>query len=230
LRTGIYYWSMVVPANDSADLLIALRNASWNDSSALQRLLASQLEQSSFEALLAPGRESMGEVTSLYMQTLAENLAGHVQDLLAAGASRIVLLNLPDVSKPPRFNQPELSWIKPYVSRWTQRFNDELQRNFAKDKRVLLVDFYAEFNRQVANPKQYGFSNALVACPAVGEVKTARYDLAVCTDKNLTTHIPQGERGSNWWQRYMFSDDFHPTPYGHQQMADMVLKALKQAG
>jgi len=217
-------------ANDSADLLIAVRNARWGDALMLQHLLESRLDKAKVATWLEQGKAGMEEATSFYMQALAQDFAAHIKVLLNAGAARLVLLNLPDVAKTPRFNGHELNPIKPYVMHWTQRFNDELKRQFADEKRIVLVDFYDEFNRQVANPKEYGFSRVAPACPSSGQPKTVQYDLARCTAQRLSAHIPAGEKGSDWWQRYMFSDDFHPTPYGHQQMADMVLKALKQAG
>ena len=35
--------------------------------------------------------------------------------------------------------------------------------------------------------------------------------------------------GRSWWERFMFADSFHPTPYGHALMADQV-GALHEAG
>jgi phospholipase/lecithinase/hemolysin len=36
--------------------------------------------------------------------------------------------------------------------------------------------------------------------------------------------------GSNWWTSYLFADSFHPTPYGHQLMADLVQDSLQRKG
>ena len=40
---------------------------------------------------------------------------------------------------------------------------------------------------------------------------------------------PGAPSGSGWWQRYLFADGFHPTPYGHQLFADQVLDVLDDA-
>ena len=34
--------------------------------------------------------------------------------------------------------------------------------------------------------------------------------------------------GASWWQRFMFSDGFHPTPYGHQLFAEQVMDVLDE--
>jgi len=218
-------------ANDSADLMLAFRNAKLGDTSTLQRLLESQLDKSKTAEFLKQGRAGWGKAAELYMQMLARDFASHIKThLLAQGAFHIVLLNLPDVSKTPRFNRPELDWIKPFSLRWSERFNDELKRHFTTEQRVLLVDFYGEFNRQTDNPEKYGFSHGEPVCPVLTYTSNnAQYDLAKCTEKYLSANIPQSEENNEWWQRYMFSDDFHPTPYGHQQMANMVLNALKKS-
>ena len=44
-----------------------------------------------------------------------------------------------------------------------------------------------------------------------------------------STPPPGAPSGSGWWQRYLFSDGFHPTPYGHKLFADQVLDVLDDA-
>ncbi len=46
----------------------------------------------------------------------------------------------------------------------------------------------------------------------------------------LSASIPVGETSASWWKSYAFSDSFHPTPYGHQQMGQLASRALARAG
>ena len=40
-------------------------------------------------------------------------------------------------------------------------------------------------------------------------------------------YAPAGAAGgANWWKTWLFSDSFHPTPRGHELMADVVRKLL----
>jgi len=36
--------------------------------------------------------------------------------------------------------------------------------------------------------------------------------------------------GADWWKTYAFSDSFHPTPYGHQLLSQLVARSIAQAG
>ena len=36
--------------------------------------------------------------------------------------------------------------------------------------------------------------------------------------------------GADWWKTYAFSDSFHPTPLGHQLLAQLISRTLAQAG
>ena len=33
--------------------------------------------------------------------------------------------------------------------------------------------------------------------------------------------------GSSWWTKYLYSDSFHPTPYGHELLAEQVRTAVR---
>jgi outer membrane lipase/esterase len=47
---------------------------------------------------------------------------------------------------------------------------------------------------------------------------------------NLTAAPPAGVSGAGWWKSYAFSDGFHPTPYGHQLLAQLISLSLARAG
>ena len=86
-------------------------------------------------------------------------------------------------------------------------------------------------NHQVANPAKYGLSNATgTACPVtgVGSDGLPSYSFSTCTAAALSANPPTGVSGGvNWWKTYLFSDSFHPTPYGHELLADAVTAAVR---
>jgi outer membrane lipase/esterase len=65
----------------------------------------------------------------------------------------------------------------------------------------------------------------------VGSDGLPTYNFATCTDAALSAAPPAGATGgANWWKTWAFSDGFHPTPYGHQLLAQLISRTLAQAG
>ena len=99
---------------------------------------------------------------------------------------------------------------------------------------MVIVDFYTDFQNQLANPAQFGLTNVKTpACPitGVGTDGLPTYNFQTCTAAALSANPPAGVTGgSNWWTNYAFSDSFHPTPYGYQLMSQLVSRSLAQVG
>ena len=55
---------------------------------------------------------------------------------------------------------------------------------------------------------------------------------AKCTAAALSAQTPPAGAtgGADWWKTYAFSDSFHPTPYGHQLVSQLVSRSLARAG
>ena len=87
----------------------------------------------------------------------------------------------------------------------------------------------------MANPAQFGLTNAKnTACPvtSVGGDGLPAYTFPTCTVTALSAQTPPAGAtgGADWWKTYAFSDSFHPTPYGHQLVSQLVSRALARAG
>lgn len=174
---------------------------------------------------------------AVYMQRLAdklyfENIKALVLDM---GAKKVAVLNIPDISITPLF-QAQLAAIPPenaaalqqIIRGWISEFNNKLKANIGNDSRIALVDFYSDFQDEVANPGAYGLSN--VANPVCTYDFGAPFNYFPCTSTGLdTTFLPAG-KSAGWWKTYAFADGFHPTPYGHQLLAASVSRALARAG
>jgi phospholipase/lecithinase/hemolysin len=75
----------------------------------------------------------------------------------------------------------------------------------------------------VANPGVYALSNVKdPSCPVtgVGSDGLPVYDFPSCT----------AAAAKSGWQSYLFSDGFHPTPYGHQLASQLISRTLAQKG
>jgi len=229
--------------NDAADLAGAYLGATTEAGVATYRaLLLSLLPATTVDALFGQvnGPALAG---GAYMQALADKFHDAIKaSALDKGASKLVLLNMPDITLTPRFQAvlgaitqqagaAQAQQAQGLIRQWVGAFNAQLASRFAGNTKVAIVDFYATLSDQVANPAKYGLSNAVdTACPAVGVGSDGlpTYNFLTCTGTALSANPPFGLiSGPNWWKTYLFSDSFHPTPYGHELLADAVSAAVR---
>jgi outer membrane lipase/esterase len=237
--------------NDAAALVGAYLLAPTDGGAAYLAALGTLLTPAQVQAAAAGGQAGLANAGNTYMGALADSFYNIINtQALQRGAQRIVLLNMPGITNTPRF-QLVLDGIaaasgggtagttaraqsEALFKGWVVAFNTQLAARFAGNDKVAIVDFYTAFNEQVSMPSQYGLTNARnTACPAtgVGSDGLPTYNFATCTDAALSAAPPAGATGgANWWKTWAFSDGFHPTPYGHQLLAQLISRTLAQAG
>jgi phospholipase/lecithinase/hemolysin len=108
------------------------------------------------------------------------------------------------------------------VTGWIQAYNTELAAQFSGNNKVVIVDFYTGFEQQFETPAQFGLTN--VTTPACGSTV-----ITSCSGAVLSASPPAGAT-ADWWKHYGFADNFHPTPYGHQLIYQLISRSLAQAG
>ena len=229
--------------NDAADLAGAYLGATTEAGVATYRaLLLSLLPATTVDALFGQvnGPALAG---GAYMQALADKFHDAIKaSALDKGASKVVVLNMPDITLTPRFQAvlgaitqqagaAQAQQAQALIRQWIGAFNAQLASRVSGNTKVALVDFYATLGDQVANPAKYGLSNAVdTACPVVGVGGDGlpTYNFPTCTATALSANPPTGvSGGANWWKTYLYSDSFHPTPYGHELLADAVTAAVR---
>lgn len=233
-------------ANDMATVLTSLSTPAT-----FQGIMLTLLSGSAFTTAMTqdPSGAAAGV---LYFQALADKLVNSVvTNALDKGAQRVAILNILDVTRTPRFqavlaglDTASATGLKTIATAWIQAFNARLAANVASyASKVVVVDFYTNFNSEMDSPSQYGLSNvSQTVCdqivnhggtlaPGVTGLDTPSTVVA-CTDTNASAITPTaGADGTTtWWQKYLYADSFHPTPYGHQLLAQMVAKRLTEAG
>lgn len=230
--------------NDAADLVGAYLAASSGAAgvAAYQAFLLQQLDPTTVGTLLSLPNTGPAQAAGAYMQKLADTFYGQIKvQVLDKGATRVAVLNMPDITLTPRFRMvlagvtqqagaATAQALQGAIQQWIGAFNAKLQANIAKDPRIALVDFYSDFADQVKNPASYALSNATDAsCPVtgVGSDGLPSYTFPTCTTAALDA-LPGKSAG--WWKSYAFSDGFHPTPIGHSLLAASVSRALARAG
>ncbi len=233
--------------NDAADLLGAYLSASRDGGATYKAFLTTLLPAAMVDSAFAGGAAGLAQVGGAYMVALADTFTASIaNNVVGKGAQRVAVLNVPGIDKTPRLQQllggiaasagPAASaQVGGLVKVWVEAFNNKLAANFAGNEKVVVVDFYTSLNDQVAHPEQFGLTNAKgAACPitGVGADGLPTYTFATCTAAALSaTPPPAGATGgADWWKTYAFSDSFHPTPYGHQLLSQLVSRAIAQAG
>ena len=144
-------------------------------------------------------------------------------EVLAKGAKRVLVLNIPDMAATPFVRSFPANNIG-LADAMVRAFNTQLATALKDVPGVRLGDTYSFSKDQAANPGAYGLTNVTgVACGpnALSSPPTANGSALVCNGTNLVA----GDTS-----RYQFADDVHPTAYGHQLLAQFAIKELAQAG
>ncbi len=233
-------------SNDAADLIGAYLRAGTDGGASYKALLGTVLDAATVNAALAGGSAGLAQAGGAYMKALAAQFAATLKaNALDKGATRIAVLNVPDILKTPRFKLVVASiaaaqgtaasvQATAVFDAWIQAFNTQLSASFAGDSRVAVVNFNESSKDQADHPAQYQLSNTTTpVCPATGRGSDGlpTYSFPTCTAAALSAAPPVGVTGgADWWKFYGFSDSFHPSPYVHQLMGQLVSRSLSQAG
>lgn len=237
-------------ANDAATLISAYLATALSSTADFSTLVLTLVPPATVQA----NASSPPTLGVLYMQALADKLVAAVKaNALDKGATRIAILNTLDVTKTPRFqaalaqitaatNAATAAAIQQMAQTWITAFNARLAAGVQPyASNIIVVDFYTNFNNEMADPTQYGLSTVTATVcdqivtggtsPGATTFSTAS-TIAACTDSAASAITPTvaADGTSTWWKKYLFADNFHPTPYGHQLIAQMVSKRLTEAG
>jgi len=154
------------------------------------------------------------------MSTAGKELADAVKSMLANGAKKIVVLNIPDASQTP-YGVSAGPQQQPLILAMTQSFNARLKTELAGVSGVLFIDAFAENQKHFANPAQFGLTNVTDKVCKVDSATNSSGSALFCN----TTNVISGDTS-----RYLFADGVHPTPYGHSLFAQFVKKELVSSG
>lgn len=140
--------------------------------------------------------------------------------ILAKGAKRVTVINVPDMTKTP-FAQSQSAATQGLISQMVTTFNTQLKANLATGTAVLHVDAYAVSQDQFAKPAYYGLTSVTLPACDLTPQKNALGSSLVCNKRNLIPGVVT---------YYQFADSVHPTPYGHGLLAYAVAKAMHTKG
>lgn len=167
------------------------------------------------------------------MQAAGTQLATLIKDqVLARGATRVAVLNLPDYALFPGFLAAPAP-TKALLTQLGAEFNTTLTAGLA-GANVVMVDTRALIAAIAARPSDYGFVNVTTAAcdPARIQLVTAG---RVTDGSSLFCNAAPGQpfntlRTGASTTTWAFADGAHPTPGGHKAVSDFVITRMKDVG
>jgi outer membrane lipase/esterase len=156
-----------------------------------------------------------------FMATAGTELANLVKNqMVAKGASHVVVVTLPDVSLTPSFLGTAGQGLALALS---ESFNGALTAGLADaGSAVLVVDAFTQSQEQAADPAQFDLSNVTTpACDLSDEGPILFATSLVCNANTLIA----GDTS-----KFLYADGVHPTPYGYKLLAQFVADRLVKAG
>ena len=137
------------------------------------------------------------------------NLSTAITSLATAGAKNIMVVNLANLGTLPATRGD--SQISSGLSTLTSAHNsglaatlDGLSQKLSPDTKIIPLDVNSLFDRAIANPGEFGFTNVTDSCLV---------NNAVCDNPN----------------NFLFWDGYHPTTAGHELVADLAFSTLEPA-
>ncbi len=227
--------------NDAADLIGAYLQYLQGEPQAYVALTSAIMGSEAVQAALAApdGHMVLG---GLYMRALAEHLLQGLRTHVdARGAGTVVLGNMPAVTDTPRFQAvlaqladaqgaEAAAQLRRLFDAWVDAYNDTLDEAGLPEATLIVVDMAQWLRDAVAEPAREGFSNVtLPACGMPGLDEPVLRPLEEgCTAGALSAAPPPpgAPADPDWWRHFLFADGFHPTPYAHAQLAELVLELL----
>ena len=155
------------------------------------------------------------------MGTAGTELVALVKDqIIAKGATHVVVNNLPDVANTPSGLSKDAS-TKALINAMVSAFNTQIKNGLSANDKVLLVDVFAVSNDQATNPGPYGLTNVKEPACDLTAAKNPLGSSLVCNGSNLIA----GDVS-----HYSYADDVHPSPFNNLLLAGYVAKDMVTRG
>lgn len=240
-------------SNDLFDILSAYLNAGTPAGlAAYQAMLGTLLPVATVTATIGSASPaSLAAVGTVYAQALAQALVASINtSVLSKGVQKVVVMNSSDFTKTPRFQAlltrvaakcgtAQRDIVLAAAMAWIQGYNATLAQRLSGTG-VMLFDFFTEANRIYFDPARFVITNVTTpACPVVSggiDPMSGQASLfyaptvAACNSASMSSHIPVGMVSADWWTRYFFADNFHPSPVLHQLIAQAMSLQMARAG
>ena len=174
---------------------------------------------------LGPGNTTH-DIAAANIAETAQSVVAMIEQIRASGARVIVLLLQSEPTASPfwrHYGEPQYqatgcSTAVPPAERvgWARAFNDIVRDGLVNLPEVILVDAATVWADVLAQPSRYGLVNTTDAgCTNTEPTSSAVF----CTEDTLVA--------ADAARTYLWSDDFHPSPRGHEILSDHALTLLQ---
>ena len=149
------------------------------------------------------------------------NLSNAIGALTQAGAKNIAVFNLPDLGQLPVAGGNEVSTGLTQLTNGHNTLLDLALDSFDGNSgvNIIPVDVNSLFNRVVASPGEFGFTQNPASSCVIGEIGSIIDDCQNPQGIVFTEAIEPNE--------FIFFDTFHPSSNSHRLVADVTLSAIK---
>ena len=161
------------------------------------------------------------------VQKAAFELAGQVQRIRGKGATRVAVLNLPELSETPFGNSPQAAPVRPLIAGMVQLFNGTLAAAL-QGTGATLLDFHAEFMRVIENPHAYLVREINVPACDAAKIAAITDGLEQSGSSLFCSRQTLLQNGAAI--TYLFADSVHPTTLGHLIVTRFVLIEVWKRG
>ncbi|TDA48797.1 lipolytic protein [Burkholderia pyrrocinia] len=218
LQLPFYNWATGGAATDKYHVVPGLRQQveSWH--AYMRRAPNYRIENTLF-MMFAGGNDLINYGRS------PEQAANAVRDsldrLARSGATHVMLINLPDVSRAPMFrSRRDAAKVAKQVKDYNHRLAEvvsELRSFYGATLNLRLFDSYALFDDLLTQPARYGFENAHQSCLEIGNGSALTYVSA-----------PNPRRKCHDPARFVFWDTLHPTTRTHEWLAHYLEEDVRR--
>jgi phospholipase/lecithinase/hemolysin len=152
----------------------------------------------------------------------AVDLVNQVKLVQTKGATRVVVLNLPEISNTP-FGKAQADPVQALIAGMVQTFNGALALGL-QGSGATLLDFHAEFERVLDNPGAYWVREINVPACDPAKILAITNGLEQGGSSLFCSRLTLVQNGAA--VTYLFADGVHPTTLGHLIIARFVLIGL----
>lgn len=160
------------------------------------------------------------------VDSIIANEQSALENLIASGARNILMLNVPDLSRSPKFSDElgletpaDRDALKANVIALNLRLatlRDTLQAKYGSSLRIKLFDTRTKVEDMLNNPGAYGVTNTTQSCLDINDSDSINY---------AQTHATRA--GCTDADAYLFWDLLHPTTRAHKAIADAVIPFVR---
>ncbi|TCV92340.1 thermolabile hemolysin [Luteibacter rhizovicinus] len=214
-KTGLPLVTWAVGGAESKDVYVGLINGIGSQVDSYVRYMKHTRDYDvsrTLFTLLIGGNDFVSDDTTA--QQALDDQEKALETLANAGATKILIVNLPDLSKAPVFllRRDDAQTVTDKVDHYNARIGKVTEALAARHGiEVRVVDARSHFDELVATPAKFGFSNVSDSCLDINTPGALNY---------ITRHALR--EGCDP-QRYIFWDTLHPTTRVHELMATWAL-------